>query len=128
MCRAPLLFAQQFRPTCQAYHAITWSSLTCLIPSPVYVSSRSASSVYTSTILGSSLVNKLISLAGSSTTQAIQLPAMAPRKSNNKASAVPAATTKTTGTGVAKRRYPKVRFLENGLVDVERKAGKFLKM
>jgi len=53
---------------------------------------------------------------------------MAPRKPKIKASAASAATSKTTGTEVAKRRYPKVRFLENGLVDVERKAGKFLNM
>jgi len=53
---------------------------------------------------------------------------MAPRKPNIKASAAPAATSKTTGAGVAKRRYPKVRFLDNGLLDVERKTGKFLKM
>jgi hypothetical protein len=53
---------------------------------------------------------------------------MAPRKTDMAASNPCAETIERTRVGVSKRRYNKVRFLENGLLDVERKAGKFLKM
>ncbi|KAF2830991.1 hypothetical protein CC86DRAFT_463001 [Ophiobolus disseminans] len=53
---------------------------------------------------------------------------MAPRKPTNKAFTLPTGTSKDTAAGVTKRRYKKVRFFENGLLDVERKTGKFLKI
>jgi hypothetical protein len=42
--------------------------------------------------------------------------------------ATPKNTKASTGAGVVKRRYRKVRFHENGLLNVERKTGKYLKM
>jgi hypothetical protein len=51
---------------------------------------------------------------------------MAPKKPDFK-TAAPGNMSKSTG-GVKKRQYMKVRFLENGLLDVERKNGKYLKM
>jgi hypothetical protein len=53
---------------------------------------------------------------------------MAPRKPANKSSDTAKATSKASDAGVVKRKYKRVRFLENGLIDVERKAGKFVKM
>jgi hypothetical protein len=51
---------------------------------------------------------------------------MAPRKPDIRASAKPATTTKPTGAGVVKHQYKNLRLHENGLLDVERKTGKFL--
>jgi hypothetical protein len=42
--------------------------------------------------------------------------------------ATPKNTKASTGAGVVKRRYQKIRFHENGLINVERKAGKYPKM
>jgi hypothetical protein len=52
---------------------------------------------------------------------------MAPRKSDVPASAKSATTMKPPGAGVVKRQYKNIRFPENGLLDVKRKTGKFLK-
>ncbi|USP77115.1 hypothetical protein yc1106_04389 [Curvularia clavata] len=55
---------------------------------------------------------------------------MAPRKPhdmNDKATS-PNKSTASTGAGVVKRRYEKVRFYEDGLLNIERKAGKYFKM
>jgi hypothetical protein len=54
---------------------------------------------------------------------------MAPRKlylENQKAS--PKGTKAFIDAGVVKRRHKKVRFHENGLINVERKTGKYFKM
>jgi FKBP-type peptidyl-prolyl cis-trans isomerase len=54
---------------------------------------------------------------------------MAPQKPDAKDHASAAKNLKaSTGAGVAKRQYKKVRFLENGLLYVDRKTGKYLKM
>ena len=53
---------------------------------------------------------------------------MAPRKPVPKPSVTAAIPTKTSGDRVAKRKYTKVRRHESGLLDVERKTGKYLKM
>jgi hypothetical protein len=51
---------------------------------------------------------------------------MAPKKPDSRAVA-PTPIPKST-EGIKKRQYKRVRILEHGLLDVERKAGKYLNM
>lgn len=55
---------------------------------------------------------------------------MAPRRPHEKdhKDMAPKKSTASTGAGVVKRRYKAVRFHEDGLLNVERKAGKYFKM
>jgi hypothetical protein len=72
--------------------------------------------------------NLSVSFSNSHNPLLTQSNGMAPHKTDMAASNHRADTTERIGAGVSKRRYKKVRFLENGLLNVERKTGKFFKV
>jgi hypothetical protein len=96
------------------------ASYYCLfVPEPLYIFSSSTSSILTSSLPNDTTISSSLPT---------RLPNMAPRKPANKSSDTPNAPPKASDARVVKRKYKKVRLIENGLIDVERKAGKFLKM